>query len=92
MYVMDVMGARRVRIAVGARPVRVIQRGDRTIVLLRPRLARLFGLRAGGLVSVVASEHGGLQLRLVRGVRTSARFDARLPAARARTAGRAKRA
>lgn len=80
------------RVAVGRRAVRVIRRGNRIVLLLRPQLTRLLGFRVGGVVSAEVAEHGALQLQVVRRIRARARFDARLPAARARTAGRAKRA
>ena len=92
MYVTDVRGGRIVRVAVGPRAVRVIQRGGRIVLLLRPRLTRLVGFSVGGSVSVEALDRSALQLRVLRKLRAGARFDARLPAARARTAGRAKRA
>jgi hypothetical protein len=92
MYVEDRSeSGRRVRVWIGRRAAFVIERAGRSLVVLRPRLAKLMGLRVGGVV-VLETAPGGNELSIAKVSKNGSRFVARRAAAAARKAGRAKRA
>jgi hypothetical protein len=82
---------RRVRVWVGRRAAFIIRRAGRSLVVLRPRLARVMGLRVGGVVALTAAPEGN-ELSIAKVSKKGSRFVARRAAAVARKAGRAKRA
>ncbi|MGV2292089.1 hypothetical protein AAHK20_25490 [Trinickia sp. YCB016] len=92
MYIEQPFGyGRKKRVWVGRRPVVLVARGARQMIVMRPRLTRLFGFKVRDEVVLTRRGDGSITLEKALGQHRS-RFGGRRAAAVARTAGRAKRA